>query len=135
MNYLVDTSALTRIIRGQVDQDWADLRQRGLLAVCEPVLAETLLIAKGEEYEQLEESIKESYLSVTVPDDIWRMAAAVRRDLASHSAHRGMSVADFVVAATAIRLKLTVLHEDGDYETVARFVPELKQGRISAGSK
>ena len=135
MKYLVDTSALTRIIRGQVGQDWADLRQRGLLAVCEPVLAETLLIAKGEEYEELEESINEDYLPVTVPDDIWRMAAAVRRDLASNGAHRGMSVADFVIAATAIRLKLTVLHEDGDYETVARFVPELQQRRISAGSK
>jgi predicted nucleic acid-binding protein len=49
---------------------------------------------------------------------------AVRRDL---------SVADLVVAATAIRLKLEVLHEDADFETVARFVPELRQRRISAG--
>jgi hypothetical protein len=37
-----------------------------------------------------------------------------------------------VVAAAAIRLKLEVLHEDGDFETVARFVPELQQRRISA---
>jgi hypothetical protein len=34
----------------------------------------------------------------------------------------------------AIRLKLTVLHEDADFETVARFVPELKQHRIGAGT-
>jgi predicted nucleic acid-binding protein len=47
--------------------------------------------------------------------------------------HQGLSVADLVVAATAIRLKLEVLHEDGDFETVARFVPELRQRRISAG--
>jgi predicted nucleic acid-binding protein len=42
-------------------------------------------------------------------------------------------VADLVIAATAIRLKLTVLHEDGDFETVARFVPELQQHRLSVG--
>jgi hypothetical protein len=28
---------------------------------------------------------------------------------------------------------LEVLHEDADFETVARFVPELRQRRISAG--
>ena len=39
---------------------------------------------------------------------------------------------DLIVAATAIRLKLEVLHEDGDFETMARFVPELRQRRISA---
>jgi predicted nucleic acid-binding protein len=37
------------------------------------------------------------------------------------------------VAATAIRLKLEVLHEDGDFATIARFVPELRQRRVSAG--
>jgi len=28
---------------------------------------------------------------------------------------------------------LTVLHEVGDFETLGRFVPELRQRRISAG--
>lgn len=42
-------------------------------------------------------------------------------------------MADLVVAATAMRMKLIVLHEDADFETVARFMPELKQCRVSAG--
>jgi predicted nucleic acid-binding protein len=41
-------------------------------------------------------------------------------------------VADLVVAATAIRLKLEVLHEDGDFETIARHVSQLRQRRISS---
>jgi predicted nucleic acid-binding protein len=61
------------------------------------------------------------------------LVAAIRRELVPHSAHQGLSVADLVVAAAAIRLKLEVLHEDGDFETVARLVPELRQRRISAG--
>jgi hypothetical protein len=131
--YLVDTSALTRILRRQVSPDWGDLERRGLLAVCEPALTETLLIAHTKDYAALEESITENYLPVMVPDGIWELVATLRRELVSHSAHRGPSVADLVIAATAIRLKLTVLHEDGDYETVARFVPQLQQHRVSAG--
>jgi predicted nucleic acid-binding protein len=134
VKYLVDTSALIRILRRQAGPDWDDLGRRGLLAVCEPVLTETLLIAKAKDYVALEDSITSSYLPVTVPDGIWDLVAALRRELVPHSAHRGLSVADLVIAATAIRLKLTVLHEDADFETVARFVPELKQHRTSAGT-
>ena len=133
MKYLVDTSALTRILRRQVSPGWDDLERRGLLAVCEPALTETLLIAATKDYAALEESITTNYLPVTIPDGIWDLVAGIRRELVPHSAHRGPSVVDLVIAATAIRLKLTVLHEDGDFETVARFVPELQEQRISAG--
>jgi predicted nucleic acid-binding protein len=84
------------------------LAERGLFALCEPVLTETLMTTEAEGYARLE------------------------KDLAPHSAHQGLSVADLVVAATAIRLKLTVLPEDRDFETVARFVPQLHEQRISA---
>jgi predicted nucleic acid-binding protein len=135
VNYLVDTSALTRILRRQASPDWDDQERRGLLAVCEPVLTETLLIAETKNYASLEDSINENYLPVTVPDGIWALVAVLRRDLVAHSAHRGLSVADLVIAATAIRLKLTVLHEDADFETVARFVPEFQQRRLRDGPK
>jgi predicted nucleic acid-binding protein len=132
MKYLVDTSALTRILRKQADPRWYEWEERGLLSVCEPILAESLLIATGTKYAAIERYIVSRYIWVAVPDGVWDLVAALRRGLVPHSAHRGLSVADFVIAATAIRLKLTVLHEDGDYETLARFVPELKQRRIGA---
>jgi predicted nucleic acid-binding protein len=133
LRYLVDTSALTRILRRQASHAWDNLERRGLLAICEPALTETLLIAKTKDYGALEDKITGNYLFVTIPDDIWDLVAVVRRELSPHSAHRGLSVADLVIAATAIRLKLTVLHEDADYETVARFVPELRQHKMSLG--
>lgn len=133
MNYLVDTSALVRLQRSQADPAWDGLVERGLLSVCEPVLAEALLIADAKAYASSEDSIRAVYLVVTVPDGAWDLVAAIRRELALHSAHKGLSVADLVIAATAMRLKLTLLHEDGDYETVARFVPEFRQRRLSAG--
>jgi predicted nucleic acid-binding protein len=133
MRYLVDSSALTRIIRRQVDPVWHELVQRGLLSLCEPVLAETLQIADTKEYAETETFLTDTYVPVTIPDGVWDLSAAIRHELAPRSAHRGLSVADLVVAATAIKLKLTVLHEDADYETVGRFVPQLRQRRISLG--
>jgi predicted nucleic acid-binding protein len=132
VKYLVDASALIRIIRRQVDPVWHERVGHGLLSVCEPVLAEALLISPAKEYATTEDELTRVYVPVTVPDQIWGLTAVIRRELAKHSVHAGLSVADLVVAATAIRLKLTVLHEDADYETVARYVPELSQRRISA---
>jgi predicted nucleic acid-binding protein len=133
MNFLVDTSALVRIQRGQVDPSWDDAIERGLLVLCEPVLAETLMIADAKTYGQIEDRLCHTYPWATVPDDVWSLVGAIRRELAPHSCHNGLSVADLVIAATAIRLKLDVLHEDADFETVARFVPQLQQRRISSG--
>lgn len=45
MKYLADTSALVRIWRRQVDASWRELARRGFVAICEPVLVETLLAA------------------------------------------------------------------------------------------
>jgi predicted nucleic acid-binding protein len=133
MKYLVDSSALIRILRRDADPVWDALVHRGLLSVCEPVLAETLLIANRKDYEATEDYIAATYVPVTVPANIWDLTAVIRRELVPHGAHNAPSVADLVIAATAIRMKLTLLHEDGDFETVARFVPELQQRRISAG--
>ncbi|MEV6927898.1 PIN domain-containing protein [Dactylosporangium sp. NPDC051485] len=133
MKYLVDTSALVRLQREQAPAEWDDLVERGLIAVCEPTLAETMSIADSKEYLAIENRICGLYPWASVPDSIWPLVEAIRHELVEPSAYQGLSVADLVVAATAIRLKLEVLHEDHDYETVARFVPELRQRRISAG--
>jgi predicted nucleic acid-binding protein len=131
VKYLVDTSALVRIIRGQVDHRWDDLVERGMLAVCEPVLVETLTVADANRYNETEAELRATYPWVPVPDDVWAIVTAIRRELAVKSQHQGLSVADHLIAATAMRLKLIVLHEDGDFETAARFVPQLQQQRLS----
>lgn len=133
MRYLADTSALIRIWRKQVDSAWHEVAGRGLVAICEPVLSEALTAADAKRYADIEQEFRDTYLMARVPDDVWDLVAAIRRELAQHSAHQGLSVADLVVAATAIRLKLEILHEDADFETVQRFVPELRQRRISLG--
>jgi predicted nucleic acid-binding protein len=133
MRYLIDTSALVRVLRRQVDERWHERVVRGLVAICDPVLVETLTIADAKAYNRVEDNLRDTYPWVPVPDDVWELVASVRRELATTSMHQGLSVADHLVVATAIRLKLTVLHEDADFETVARVIPQLRQERISAG--
>ena len=133
MKYLVDASALTRILRDQVDPGWRDLVTRGLVSIAEPALVESLKTVEADKYAQVEDDIQEAYLPVFVPDHLWEDVEQIRRVLADHSAHHGPSVADLVIAAWAIRLELTVLHEDRDFETVARFVPQLKQRWLRDG--
>lgn len=130
MKYLVDTSALVRILRRQVDDHWHAQVTRGLVAICDPVLVETLTIADAKAYTRVEDALREAYPWVPVPENAWDLVTSVRRDLATKSVHQGLSVADHLVVATAIRLKLTVLHEDADFETVAKMIPQLKQQRI-----
>ncbi|MEV0455239.1 PIN domain-containing protein [Catellatospora methionotrophica] len=130
MKYLIDTSALVRIVRRQVDDHWHEQVTRGLVAICDPVLVETLTIADAKAYTRVEDALREAYPWVPVPDDAWDIITSVRRELATRSVHQGLSVADHLVAATAIRLKLTVLHEDADFETAAEMIPQLKQQRI-----
>lgn len=132
MTYLVDTSALVRILRRQVDPRWHDAVGRGLVAVCEPVMIETLTIANAKEYEKVERGLEAVHPWMSVPDDAWATIQTVRRELAAHSAHQGLSVADHLVIATALHHEVAILHEDADFETVSRFVPNLQQLRISA---
>jgi predicted nucleic acid-binding protein len=132
MKYLIDASALIRILRKQADPAWDDVLSRGLITVCEPALAETLKAAEAKRYAEAEAAVAGRCLPVIEPDGIWDLVATIRRELARHAAQAGPSVVDMLIAATAIRLKLTVLHQDRDFETIGRVVPELRQRSIKA---
>lgn len=131
MTFLIDTSALVRITRRQVDEAWGELVDRGLVAICDPVLTEALAIADAKKYDDVERRLARTYPSVPVPDDVWEIVASMRRELAKHSAHQALSVADYLIAATAVKRGLTILHEDGDFETASRLIPMVQQHRVS----
>jgi predicted nucleic acid-binding protein len=132
VKYLIDTSALVRIIRRQAEARWYDAVDRGLIALCQPVVVETLTGVDAKAFLRSNDLLRDAYPWVPMPDDVWSTVEAVQRDLALRSQHHGLSVADHLIAATAIRLKLVVLHDDADFATVARHVPELRQERLTA---
>ena len=132
MKYLIDTSALVRILRRQVDQFWHEQVTHGMVAICDPVLTEALTIARATEYERVRTDLLEACPRVPVPDRAWETVRSVQARLAAKSQHNGLSVADHLVVATALHHKLTILHEDADFATAAAVVSDIQEQRILA---
>ena len=132
MKYLIDTSALVRILRRQVDESWNEQVAHGMVAICDPVLAEALTIARATEYERIRTDLLAAYPRVPVPDRAWETVHSVQARLAAKSQHHGLSVADHLVVATALHHHLTILHEDADFATAAAVILDIQQQRILA---
>jgi predicted nucleic acid-binding protein len=131
MKYLIDTSALVRVLRRQVDVGWHEQIARGLVAICEPVITETVTAARATEYRRVLAGLHDAYPWVAVPDNAWNTIREIRGRLADRSAHQGLSVADYLVVATALHHRQTILHEDADFVTASSVVAELQERRIS----
>jgi predicted nucleic acid-binding protein len=134
VNYLVDTSALVRIVRRQVDESWHEQVTHGMVAICDPVLTEALTIARTSEYQRIRADLLEIYPWIPVPDRAWETISSVQAQLAAKSQHQGLSVADHLVVATALHHDLTILHEDADFAVAAGIVHDIRQRRIMTGS-
>jgi hypothetical protein len=68
----------------------------------------------------MQQLLRTSYPWAPVPDDAWQRARELQDKLGDLSQHNGASVVDLLVAVTAARGRLTVLHDDRDYEVISR---------------
>lgn len=129
--YLIDSSALVRILRKDVDPAWIEYAISRRFAICEPVLCETIKAVGKGQAKRAETNLLAGHRYVELPEGVWDYVRALRHDLIERSMHNMFSVADYLVAATAIKLKLPVLHEDKDYPAAAKIFPQLSEQRIS----
>ncbi|MFE4517687.1 PIN domain-containing protein [Kitasatospora sp. NPDC056783] len=132
MIYLIDTSALVRLLREpKLQANWFDAIAAGSVASCYPQRAEFLYTARdGREYDEIAEMFAEFYPDVSVPKGAGRWIDSVQRRMAVAGQHRSASAMDLVIAATAAHHGLTVLHDDADYRTVARHAANLSEHRV-----
>jgi predicted nucleic acid-binding protein len=121
MSYLADTSTVIRLRRGRdIAPPWVDMVQAGLVGVCPAVEAELLrAVASGSDRDQLRQMLRGLFAWHPMPDSAWRFVERTQDDLINVGRHKGPSVVDLLVAATAQAWDLTVLHVDADFETVA----------------
>lgn len=119
--YLIDTSAAVRILTGkQVRAQWNDHLAEGVVALCDVTELEMLYSARSlMDRLAKEERFAELFNWVPMPDGVYQRARAVQRRLTESGGHRSAGAVDLLVAATAELSGLTVLHYDGDFETVA----------------
>lgn len=55
-----------------------------------------------------------------MPEALWSTVSVLQRELVKVGAHRSAGPVDLMLAATALNHRLTVLHYDHDFETIAR---------------
>jgi predicted nucleic acid-binding protein len=120
VTYLADTSVIVRLRHGhEISPRWVDVVQAGLVGICPAVEAELMrAVSSKTDRDQLRQTLRALFAWHPMPDSAWRFVERTQDDLVSAGKHRGPSVVDLLVAATAQAWDLTVLHMDADFETI-----------------
>ncbi|MBC2901570.1 PIN domain-containing protein [Streptomyces cupreus] len=120
-DYLIDTSALTRVLLGQNTAEWDDRIGAGLVAICDITELEVLYSARSAaDRARLKAALEAHYVWCPMPDGIFRRSRVVQEQLTAKGEHRSAGPVDLLVAAAAEEAGLTLLHYDPDFETIAR---------------
>jgi predicted nucleic acid-binding protein len=120
-SWLIDTSALARLVRSTEAVAWTERIDRGLVRISTVTRLEIGYSARsGPELRAATHrpplaSIPVEYQTPAIED----RAVEVQLRLADLGHHRAPSVADLIVAATAELAGLTVVHLDKDFELIA----------------
>lgn len=105
---------------------------QGDVRSCAPQRVEFLRSAQNlAMYEAERRLLEQLYPDVPVPKTVWRWIDSAQFRLASPSALRAFSLADLLICATAAHHGLTILHDDRDFETAARHLPDVRSLRIT----
>ncbi|MGW1617774.1 PIN domain-containing protein [Streptomyces sp. NPDC002172] len=120
-DYLIDTSALVRVLLGQNTTEWDDRIAAGLVAICDVTELEILYSARSAaDRALLKTALDAHYTWCPIPDGVYRRSRVIQEQLTAKGEHRSAGPVDLLVAATAEEAGLTLLHYDRDFETIAR---------------
>lgn len=120
-DYLIDTSALARVLLRQTTTEWDDRIGAGLVAICDITELEVLYSARSTaDRARLKAALDAHYMWCPMPDGIYRRSRIVQEQLTTKGEHRSAGPVDLLVAAAAEEAGLTLLHFDRDFETIAR---------------
>ncbi|MEU8898358.1 PIN domain nuclease [Nocardia sp. NPDC048505] len=119
--FLADTSALVRFFRNQTGPEWNQVFDAGLVGICEPVRQEFLRAVGGRPaFYEAEALLREVFPYFAMRDSAWDDTADLQRLLADQGWHQSAGPVDLLVSVTAVHHKLTVLHADRDFDTIAK---------------
>lgn len=119
--WLIDKSAFVRLFQSPDAADWASAIERGLVRISTVTRLEIGYSAQS--FEQLRRevsmpplaSMPTEYLTPSIED----RAVEVQLALVERGQHRAPSIPDLLIAATAERAGLTVLHLDKDFDLIS----------------
>jgi predicted nucleic acid-binding protein len=118
--FLADTSALARLPHPAVDKRLSPLIEAGLVATCGVVELEVRRTARtSKEYDAVAARRTVAYEWLPCNDSEWQRALDVQQELARRGRLRGVKLPDLLVASTAERHDVVVLHYDHDFDLIA----------------
>jgi predicted nucleic acid-binding protein len=132
IRYLLDSSALWRILRdATLRAAWADVISLGVIGSCHPQRVEFRRSARTlDEYEQMSEMFDALYPDTAIPKGAWSWIESAQYRLLRNGAQRALSAVDLLICATAAHHNLVVLHDDTDFVTAARHLPDLRERSV-----
>jgi predicted nucleic acid-binding protein len=133
--FLLDTSVWSRIDAAPVAQRCVPLIRGGLVATCSIIDLELLYSARspaGHAAARVERRLALELLAIEQPT--LDRAGEVQAALAERGEHRGASLPDLVIAATAERAGVTVLHYHADYDLIASVTGQPVEWVVPRGS-
>lgn len=133
--YLVDKSALARLHVPAVRDALTPVLDRGLGSICGVTELEMLFSARNiDERHRIKRQLEASLSSVDTPENVWKLASDLQEALTENGQHRSASIADLVIAVTAGRHRLTILHYDRDFDTIATITKQQAKWVVPAGA-
>ena len=136
-SWLIDKSALARLAQSSDPDLWSNRIERGLVHISNVTRleigysAESGEVARREFRESPLAAMPVEYLTPKIED----RALEVQLLLADRGQHRGPSIPDLIIAATAELSGLTILHVDKDFDTVTAITgqPTVRLSYTSGG--
>jgi predicted nucleic acid-binding protein len=132
--YLADKSVWARLEQPRIRAVVAPYADRGLIGTCPIIDLEILYSARtGHEHDHFRTQ-REAFEYFPLTDEIAQRAIEIQGSLAHRTQHRSVSIPDLMVAATAERYSLTVLHYDADYDRIAGITGQLTEWVVPRGT-
>ncbi|MCX5209520.1 PIN domain nuclease [Kitasatospora sp. NBC_00240] len=132
--YLIDKSALARYPKPVVRAVVEPLHNAGLLAVCGAVELEILHSSRSRADAARIRDEMRGFDWLPTPDEAWDRALDVQAALVGTGNWRALSLADLIIAATAERHGVAVLHYDGDYDMITAVTGQPARWVVPAGT-
>jgi predicted nucleic acid-binding protein len=132
--YLGDTSAVARLEKAEVAARLVPLLESGLVARCSPTDLEAGFASTSPATHRSMRKARSAWPFVPMDQAVLDRAVAVQDVLAERSQHRGVKIADLLVAAAAEAADLVVLHYDHDFDLIAEVTGQATEWVVPSGT-
>ena len=133
--YLADKSALARLHHEAVARRLGPMIDAGLVGTCGVIELEVRYSARSHpEYEAVAQDRRLGYEWFPMPDEVWDRALDIQSELSARGELRAVKFPDLLIAATAERHDLAVVHFDADYDRIAATTGQSVEWVVPAGT-